>query len=348
VDSETTVQKKDMSVDSGAEQLPGRVSEVPVIVLNWNRWEHTFACLRSLKAAADVRTVWLVDSASTVDRSKEAEQILHGLRFVRLDQNYGFAGGMNRALRIAAQEGFDFAYILNNDCLVTPGFLRNALEVALVHAVAVVGSRIAYADESNSVMFDGEYYAPGQKAIDAPFETRRVLQTNGAGMLVRLNALEAVGYFDERYFCYHEEVDLCWRLAKSGFGAAIAAGSLVKHIRAGSDVDGNSIYYRTRNEFLLTRHFRGLRKLKRHLLAVYAATIAGREAARRKDDVAWRALATAVDDGFHSSFGSRRDRRVSRPAEMRFRILCAIFPSFGRLLAMRPKDPPHSDPPAVG
>jgi GT2 family glycosyltransferase len=334
IDSEAIVQNPDSATDLSATQLLTAISEVPVIVLNWNRWEHTFACLHSLKTSADVRTVWLVDNASAEDRSKEAEAILHGLRFVRLDQNYGFAGGMNRALQIAAREGFEFAYLLNNDCTVTPGFLRNAVEAARRSNVAVVGSRIAYADASNSVLFDGEYYAPGQKPIDAPFETHRAQQANGAGMLVRLNALEAVGYFDERFFCYHEEVDLCWRLAGSGFEAVIAAGSLVRHSRAGSDVDGNSAYYRTRNEFLLARHFRGLRKLKRQMRAVYDASVAGRVATQRKDPIAWRALAAAIRDGVRGRFGSRPEYSVSRTAALQFRILCTVFPRFGRL-AMR-------------
>ena len=215
-------------------------ADTPVIVLNWNGWEYTFACLQSLRAAEDVTTVWLVDNGSLVDRTDETRTLWPGLRVVRLDQNYGFAGGMNQALRLAASEGYAFAYLLNNDATVVPGFLRAALD-AVAPGVAVVGSRIAYAD-GRSIAFDGEYYAKDERSVDEPFETRPVPHANGAGMLVRLAALAECGYFDERFFCYHEEVELCWRLAARGCASIVAANSFVRHVRGGSDVNANSVY----------------------------------------------------------------------------------------------------------
>ena len=213
----------------------------PVIVLNWNRWEHTFACLRSLRAAPDVSDVWLVDNGSTDDRSHQARRIVPGLRVVRLNANYGFAGGMNRAMLLAVSEGYRFAYLLNNDCIVRPGFLQAALDAAQSPDVAVVGSRIAYADSANSLFFDGDYHHRGQRSTEQVFDTRRVPYANGAGMLVRLGALDRCGYFDERFFCYHEEIELCWRLDAAGFSSVIAGGSLIRHHRGSSDVDHNAL-----------------------------------------------------------------------------------------------------------
>jgi GT2 family glycosyltransferase len=308
--------------------------ETPVIVLNWNGWEHTFSCLRSLRAALDVRTVWLVDNGSHDDRCGEARTVFAGLRVIQLDQNYGFAGGMNHALRIAVTEGYAYAYLLNNDCVVAPGFLRKALEVARTQNAAVVGSRIAYAD-TNSLIFDGEYHERGKKPIDADFETKRVSHANGAGMLVNLETLQVHDFFDERFFCYHEEVDLCWRLAASGFQPVVAAGSLIRHHCAGSDVDGNSAYYRTRNQFLLAEHFRGWRRFKRELRCVYEASVAGRRAIRGHDIVSWQALAAAIDDGLHKRFGRRSSYEISNRARLQFRALCAVLPLVGWVLRWR-------------
>jgi GT2 family glycosyltransferase len=314
---------------SHREPLP----EAPVIVLNWNGWDHTIACLQSLRAAPDVTTVWLVDNGSKDQRFEEAATIWPGLRVLKLDQNYGFAGGMNRALCLAASEGYTYAYLLNNDCVVVPGFLTAVVEVACAENVAIVGSRVAYADTSNTISFDGEYHSPGSKPIDSSFKTQRVAHANGAGMLVKIDALRQHDFFDERFFCYHEEVDLCWRLAAAGLPAVVAAGSLVRHHGAGSDVDGNSAYYRTRNEYLLGEHFRGWRKLKRQLLCLYEASVAGRRATQARDIDTWQALAAAIDDGLHKRFGQRRANQVRTGARVRFRILCAILPHVGRVLS---------------
>lgn len=303
------------------------MSETPVIVLNWNGWEYTFACLESLRSAPDVTTVWLVDNGSTMDRSDEARAVWPGLRVLRLDSNYGFAGGMNRALRVAASEGYQFAYLLNNDCVVVPGFLRGAIKAAHSQDVAVVGSRIAYADDRNSVIFDGEYHPRGQKPLDRMSESRRVRTANGAGMLVRLAALERHGYFDERFFCYHEEVEMCWRLTASGLSLVIASDSVIHHYQAGSDVDANSLYYRVRNSFLLAEHFEGWTKWKEKIFALYQAVVLARENRRSPDaDSALRAVSDAIEDGINGRFGKREPRGRRPAALLRLRAMCALVP----------------------
>src|SRR5215208_7058788 len=142
-------------------------ARAPVIVLNWNGWEDTFNCLRSLAVASDLSAVWLVDNGSETNRAAEALAILPELRLISLSQNIGFAAGMNHAMRIAVAEGYAFAYLLNNDCKVATGFLQAALDAACDSKVGIVGSRLAYADASNSLIFDGQFYEPGEKPIDA-------------------------------------------------------------------------------------------------------------------------------------------------------------------------------------
>jgi GT2 family glycosyltransferase len=295
-----------------------------VIVLNWNGWEHTFACLRSLCAASDVSDVWLIDNGSTNDRADEARQFAPGVRVVHLDANYGFAGGMNRAMRLAVSEGYRFAYLLNNDCIVQPGFLQAAVDAAQSSDAAVVGSRIAFADSANSVFFEGDYHLRNQRSTEQVFDIRRVSYVNGAGMLVRLGPLDRCGYFDERYFCYHEEVELCWRLDAAGFPSVIAGGSLIHHHRESSDVDHNALYYRTRNRFLLAERFGGWARFKGKLSALNEAAVRSTEAGARADASQWRALAAAVDDGIRRRFGKRSPIADPTRAFVQLRLLSAL------------------------
>ena len=288
----------------------GDLVGTPVIILNWNGWEDTFDCLRSIATASDVTTVWLVDNGSNADRSDEARALLPGLRLISLSQNFGFAGGMNRAIRIAVAEGYSFAYLLNNDCKVVPGFLRAALDAVGDADVAVVGSRIAHADMSSSLFFDGQYYGKGEKPVDDSLCVRRVSVVNGAGMLVRLAALERDGYFDERFFCYHEEVELCERLMSVGWTCAIADASLVVHKRGGSDVNGNASYYRIRNLFLLSQGVHGSARIRRNLDAYHEAAAAGEWALQHEWTDQFSALAAALSDGLAGGSASvSRSRR---------------------------------------
>jgi GT2 family glycosyltransferase len=282
------------------------VDIVPVIILNWNGWEDTFTCLRSLASAPDVKQVWLVDNGSTENRSDEALALWPGLRVVQLPRNFGFSGGMNRAMQIAAAEGYSFTYLLNNDCTVIPGFLGHALDAARDPGVAIVGSRIVDLMAPNFLLFDGRYHKRGERPIDAKASIRRVTEVDGSGMMVRLRAVERDGYFDERFFCYHEEVELCRRLRSKGWSCAIADASLVLHKQAGSDIDGNETYYRNRNYFLLAHLLHGVARGPRKIDALYYFAVAGEGALLNKQRDRLQVLATALYDGLRGLFGERR------------------------------------------
>ena len=228
--------------------------KVPVIVLNWNGWKDTFACLQSLRDSGETPEVWLVDNSSVEDKNAECRLILPELRVVKLGENFGWAGGYNRALKLAAAEGVEMAYLLNNDTTVRPGFLAAAEEAMSRDAgLAAVGSVIVFGGGGQLVKFDGEYHSPEQRR-SLPQDANRVRpvkDVNGAGMLVRLAAVQRDGGFDERFFCYAEETEWCWRMSRKGWKITVAPASVVVHKCEGSNQNLNSYYYRTRNQFLL-------------------------------------------------------------------------------------------------
>jgi GT2 family glycosyltransferase len=228
------------------------VTGTPVIVLNWNGWEDTFACLRSLREHGNGCPAWLVDNASRDDRRAEAAAIYPGLRALRWDQNYGWAGGYNRALQIARREGYDYAYLLNNDCLLTPGALQAVIEVAEEEPdSAAVGSYIAYEATPEWLEFDGEPRPQGDRAVADGLFTRRTTRLSGAGMLVRMRALAECGPFDERLFCYWEDTEWCARVREAGWHLLLAGSSLLLHRGNRSDVSFNALYYLYRNRYLV-------------------------------------------------------------------------------------------------
>lgn len=228
------------------------VTETPVIVLNWNGWEDTFACLRSLQEQGEGCRVWLVDNASCQDRSSEAAALYPGLRAFRWDDNHGWAGGYNRALQIARQEGHAYVYLLNNDCRPTGGFLRRAMEVAGEEpGAAAVGSYIAYAAAPEWLQFDGSPHDEGERPVSDGLITRQTTRLSGAGMLVNMRAMNECDFFDERLFCYWEDTEWCARVREAGWRLFMAGKSLLLHRGYGSDVNFNALYYLHRNRYLV-------------------------------------------------------------------------------------------------
>jgi GT2 family glycosyltransferase len=278
----------------------------PIMILNWNGWDDTFACLESIQSLREDHEVWLVDNGSDQDRTDEARAVYPSIRVFRWDENYGWAGGYNRALKIAVREGYEFAYLLNNDCTVTPGFLSGALDVAgSDERIAVVGSRVSYAEQGGALVFDGAYHAPQEKGAEKEDSVIFVPDVHGAAMLVRLRALEELGYFDERLFIYGEETEWCRRAAEHGRLVAVAGKSLVFHGGYGSDLDSNAAYYRTRNELLIMRKHE--RRTAQEFAYAYRALRAANEVRRRGDRQRSSAIVSGLLDGLAGRCGKRGD-----------------------------------------
>jgi GT2 family glycosyltransferase len=197
-----------------------------VVVLNWNGLAVTRACLRALAdAKVPDEDVLLVDNASTDGSPAALGREFPGVRQLVLATNTGYAGGNDAALDLLLAEGrYAYALVLNNDAFVTPGLLAR-LERALDEdaRVAVAQPKVLFPDgtiENAGYTLDryGVTHPRGRgKPGATSFPDDGWFYASGACMLVRLAALREVGAFDATYFCYHEDVDLAWRLRLAGW-----------------------------------------------------------------------------------------------------------------------------------
>lgn len=280
--------------------------DVPVIILNWNGWEDTFTCLRSLRATDDVSEVWLVDSHSREDRSEEAATYYPGLRIIRLDDNYGWAGGNNRALHTAADEGYEFAYLLNNDCEVHPAFLSPAIDGARQDpGMAAVGSIVESARCPGTVQFDGVYRADGSTPLPCWNGLRPAPYFSGAGVLMRLSAAKQCGAFDERLFCYGEETLWSWSVMRAGWRIGVCADTRVSHWGGNSDVSANALYYTIRNQFIWLEMVDASFRRQARAGAIYRGLVGATKARCSGDRSGWLAIVTGLRDGISGRFGKR-------------------------------------------
>lgn len=289
--------------------------KLPVIILNWNGWEDTSKCLQALNDQPEVGEVWLVDNGSSVDRSGECLRIMPGLRILQLGENYGWAGGYNRALKIASSEGYELVYLMNNDTIPAPGFLAEASRVmAQDSQFAAVGSIIVYSDKE-WIRFDGQYYGRQERRF-RPVRTgewRLANEVNGAGMLVRLSVMETSGWFDERFFCYWEEVDWCLRVRDHGWRIAIAPASVIFHAGERSNTNANSEYYRFRNQFLLRTRYKDRIEFKNKFQMARSALGAACGHLHKRNRTGYEAMLAALRDGWFKRFGKRQHVPLAPP-----------------------------------
>jgi N-acetylglucosaminyl-diphospho-decaprenol L-rhamnosyltransferase len=220
------------------------ISSSPVrltaVVVHYRSAELLLSCLPSLAAFDEVI---VVDNASG-DGSPELVRDGHpSVRVIQAERNRGFAGGANLGLRAS---GGDAALLLNPDSIAAPDLaeqLRDALD--LRPAMWIGGCRLAGPD--GSARENGRrWYTPASVATRrlAPRRpsARRLLISewdrstdrpvdwvSGNGMLVRAKAFEALEGFDERYFMYFEDVDICLRAWRAGGEVWFLSGAGIIH-----------------------------------------------------------------------------------------------------------------------
>lgn len=214
------------------------MTRVCIIVLNWNGWQDTVACLASLGQLdyGDCYTV-VVDNASTDGSVERIREAFPELEILQSGANLGFGGGCNVGIRVALEQGAEYVWLVNSDATVDRGALTALVEVAERDVrLGAVGSVLYEADAPSCVQLWGggqvnlwlgrsiHCLAPG------PLDF-----VSGASMLLRTAALREVGLFDaERFFMYWEDTDLAFRLRKAGWGLAVAERSKVWHRQSAS------------------------------------------------------------------------------------------------------------------
>jgi GT2 family glycosyltransferase len=194
------------------------------------------------------------------------------VEILRLERNYGFAGGVNRGiehlLRFARKRP-DVIALVNPDCIVDPGWLGPFVSVLGAEPeTGVVGARLYEPDgvtlqhAGGAIASNGLtlHYGRGSRVLTAYSGSRDVDYVTGALCAFRLDAWEDVGPFDERYFpAYFEEADFCVRAREAGYRIRYVPESEAIHHEASSSEKGST-------RFLKMYHRNRLRFAARHLV----------------------------------------------------------------------------------
>jgi GT2 family glycosyltransferase len=271
-------------------------SRVEIVVLNWNGWQDTIACLASLqKQSYPNFHVLVVDNDST---DKSAERIAEAMPKIELIQsgfNLGFGGGCNVGIRRAMLRKADYVWLINSDATADIDALGALVKIADANpAIASVGSVLFEANSTGKVQLWGGgkvrlWSGQCRHQVD-PTELDFI---SGASLLLRCAALDEVGLFDEsHFFMYWEDTDLGFRLRKAGWGLAVAGDSHVWHKLSASLGQGSP---------LLDRYFvqSGVRFLRRYapMPFVSVSLMLARMLAKRLLAGHWERF-NAVIDGF--------------------------------------------------
>lgn len=242
---------------------------VAVIILNWNGEKLLREFLPSVVANTDtsIADVIVADNGSTDGSRELLRKEFPQVKLLEFDENLGFAGGYNRALR---ETGYRYTLLLNSDVETPAGWLTPLHDFMEVHPDAAAcqpkilsykqKGKFEYAGAAGGFIDRNGYpYCRGRifdtveddnSQYDTPVE---VFWATGAALMVRTDLYEKAGGLDERFFAHMEEIDLCWRLLLMGHTLWCVPASHVYHLGGGSLPAANprKTYLNFRNNLLL-------------------------------------------------------------------------------------------------
>lgn len=243
------------------------MDKLAIIILNYNGKSFLEKFLPDVLKYNEGFPVYVVDNASTDQSVSYLDaNFKNEVRCIRLEKNYGFCGGYNRAADAIKAEYF---ILLNSDIQVTAGWLQPLLSL-------MEGNPIIAACQPKILDFKQkdhfEYAGAGGGYIDIlgyPFCRGRIFQSietdygqyndiaqvfwaSGACMMIRSEIFKSLGGFDEDYFAHMEEIDLCWRIRKSGQQVFYNGLSEVFHLGGGTLSQSNpyKTYLNFRNSLI--------------------------------------------------------------------------------------------------
>jgi GT2 family glycosyltransferase len=212
------------------------VPDLSVSIVNTNNRELLLACLESLRGE-DVEVV-VLDNASEDGSVDAARSAFPDVRVIAQEFRAGFAANHNTVIRATKRR---YVYVLNEDTTSEDwGFDRLVARLDANQRVGALGPRLVYPD-GRLQHSAWRFPTPGVAALgilslgklgvrqSGGNEARAVDWVMGAAILLRREALAEVGLFDEGFFLYSEEVDLCLRLRRAGWSVEYFPGVTVVH-----------------------------------------------------------------------------------------------------------------------
>lgn len=238
-----------------------------VVILNWNGKNFLEKFLPLLEERTPGVSIVVADNASSDDSVAFVKDRFSEVQCIVLDQNYGFAGGYNKAL---SQISAEYYVLLNSDIEVDHNWLA-PLEQFMDNNPDVAACQPKIMDFYHRQTF--EYAGASGGFIDRhgfPFCRGRIFDTleddhgqyddvtdvfwaTGACMMVRADVYHLLGGLDADFFAHMEEIDFCWRLHNAGYRVAVVPSSKVFHIGGGTlpKKSSRKTFLNFRNNYLL-------------------------------------------------------------------------------------------------
>lgn len=233
--------------------------QVLFTILNYNGWEETLTCVDSvLKQSYQDFHILLVDNGShddSLEKLKKFEKH-EKITFHKEPVNTGFSGGVNIGIRYALKQGFPYTVLLNNDALLSKDWLEILIKAAKKRGSTITtglmlttdGKTIDSTSDGYSIWglpFPRQRNEPAESALESGY----VFGGTAGASLYKTEIFKKIGLFDEKFFAYYEDTDICFRNQLVGNKVYYEKSAVVYHDHGttSSKMPGFTVYQTFKN-----------------------------------------------------------------------------------------------------
>ena len=238
------------------------MTKVSIVIVNWNGKKFLKNCLDSLrKITYNPVEIIVVDNNSTDESGTFVKKYYPKVKLIENKKNYGFAGGANIGFKHVSGS---YVLFLNNDTVVTADFLEPLLADFLKDpTIGCLQSQMRVLKDKSILDVAGDFmsftgflyhYGYRKKAnLEKYGRQKMIFSAKGACMIFPRSLLQKIGLFDEDFFIFFEETDLCFRVWLAGYKVLYEPKSVIYHVDGG-DTSSSDKYNYERRIYLIFRN----------------------------------------------------------------------------------------------
>jgi hypothetical protein len=208
--------------------------DLSIIIVSYNTADLIGVCISSIESVDGHRKeIFVVDNASTDGTVESVRRDFPSINVIANRTNLGFAAANNHALPLCRGK---YILLLNPDMEFLPSTFRFITSYMEANPrVGLAGVKLINPDGSPQESFSREY--PGQKHTASELKNLQgsIAWVLGAGMVIRAALIKKLGGFDEDFFVYGEDQDLCLRIRKAGYEIGYIDTALMVHLGGQSE-----------------------------------------------------------------------------------------------------------------
>jgi GT2 family glycosyltransferase len=220
------------------------MNRLAIMIVCWNNADDVVECLESLLVQQTQNMTLLCVDNDSSDNSVQQLQVFmdahkkHDIQLIETCYNGGTAGGFNAGVKWAIDHDYDYIGTLNADAIADKHWVASLVTELKKHPRAGIATGKLLRRDGKTIDTTGDFYTtwglPGPRLRDqpttkAPSTSGEVFGSTGGGFIARTAMFRDVGLFDETFFMYYEDVDLCFRAQLRSWTAHYSPDAVAYH-----------------------------------------------------------------------------------------------------------------------